>query len=360
MSPFLDSLMGFLLFVFSIALLIIIHELGHFIVARWLKVEVEEFGLGFPPRMKSLFTWKGTLFSLNWIPLGGFVRPKGENNPDIPGGLAAASPWVRIAVYIAGPAMNILAAIAIFTILFYQLGAPILDRVIVAAVDSGSPAEVAGLQAGDEILAVNGESIDSTEEIIALVGAQAGNEITITLLRDGQELTLTAIPQPNAEQVGKIGIRITHPAEPISPLAALRTGSGAVSGQIRAIVSLPFQIIQGVISPEEGRLVGYKGMLDMFNTMRALDQQASSETTPAGANTLGLIGSISVSLAILNLIPVPALDGGRIFFTLPEIFLRRRIPAEFENVVNLIGFGLLIVLLIYVNLQDFINPISLP
>lgn len=360
MSPILNSLTGFLLFIASIALLIIIHELGHFIVARWLKVEVEEFGLGFPPRMKTLFTWRGTIFSLNWIPLGGFVRPKGENNPDVPGGLAASSPWVRIAVYLAGPVANILAAIAIFSLLFFQIGAPILDRVQVAAVDSGSPAEAAGILADDEILAIDGEPINSTEEIIAIVGESAGKEITILVLRNGEELTLTATPQPNAEQVGKIGIRITHPSQPISPSAALQTGTAAVTSQIRSIALLPFQMIAGAISPEEGRLIGYKGMLDMFNTMRALDQQAIGDTVPAGANTLGLIGSISVSLAVLNLLPVPALDGGRIFFTLPEILFRRRIPTELENVVNLVGFGLLIILLIYVNLQDFINPVSLP
>ncbi|MBI3160408.1 MAG: site-2 protease family protein [Chloroflexi bacterium] len=352
-------LTNLLLFVFSIAALIIVHELGHFLALRLLKVDVEEFGLGFPPRAKTLFTWQGTMFSLNWIPLGGFVRPKGDNNPDIPGGLAAASPWVRIAVYLAGPLANVLAAIALFSLLFYQLGAPILDRVQVILVSEGSPAEQAGLLPGDEILAVDGEPIDSTEKLIALVGAKPNQEIALTILRAGQTLTIPAVPLPNDEGIGKIGINIGHPRLPISVGESLRGGVDAVRQQVVAILTLPGRLLAGTASPEEGRLVGYKGMLDMFSNMRELDQ-ATEATVGGGVNTLGLIASISVSLAILNLFPVPALDGGRILFTLPELIIRRRLPMDLENVVNLIGFALLIGLLVYVNLQDFINPLELP
>jgi regulator of sigma E protease len=338
-------LTNILLFVFSIAALIIVHELGHFVVCRWLKVEVEEFGLGFPPRARTLFAWRGTLFSLNWIPLGGFVRPRGENNPAIPGGLAASSPWVRIAVYLAGPAANILAAAALFSLLFYQLGAPILDRVQVLLVSPGSPAAAAGLLPGDEL--------------IALVGARPGQEIELTVLRSGSRLVFPVVPLPNEEGVGKIGINIGHPRVPITVGESLAGGGEAVRQQIIAILTLPGRLLAGTASPEEGRLVGYKGMLDMFTNMRELDQ-ATEQTIGGSVNTLGLVASISVSLAILNLLPIPALDGGRILFTLPEIAIRRRLPTDFENLVNLIGFVLLIGLLIYVNLQDFVNPLELP
>src|SRR5512135_20855 len=123
--------MGFQLFTFilGIAVLIFIHELGHFLAARLLGVEVEEFGIGFPPRAVKLFEHKGTVYSLNWIPLGGFVRPKGENDPDVPGGLAAASPWVRLGVLFAGPFMNLIAGVVLGVMLFYSMGDRIQDKV---------------------------------------------------------------------------------------------------------------------------------------------------------------------------------------------------------------------------------------
>ena len=118
-------------FIGGIAVLILLHEFGHFIAARLLKVEIEEFGIGFPPRMVTLFERNGTIFSLNWLPLGGFVRPKGENDPDIEGGLAAASPWVRLGVLFAGPLTNILVGIILGTFLFYSIGDLVQEKVLV-------------------------------------------------------------------------------------------------------------------------------------------------------------------------------------------------------------------------------------
>ena len=109
-------------FIIGLAILIFIHELGHFFAAKLFKVQVEEFGIGFPPRLVKLFKAGGTIFSLNCIPLGGFVRLKGENDPDIPGGLAAASPWVRLGVLLAGPLTNLLLGVVLAIILFYQMG----------------------------------------------------------------------------------------------------------------------------------------------------------------------------------------------------------------------------------------------
>src|SRR5258707_13535055 len=102
------SILSALIFVAVFAGVVLVHEFGHFVVARFLKVEVEEFGIGPPPRIPTLFSWKGTDFTLNWLPIGGFVRPKGENDPNIPGGLAASSPWTRLGVLFAGPTMNLL------------------------------------------------------------------------------------------------------------------------------------------------------------------------------------------------------------------------------------------------------------
>src|SRR3972149_2861686 len=112
------TLLSALIFIGVFAAVVLIHEFGHFVAARLLKVDVEEFGIGLPPRALKLFRWKGTDFTLNWLPLGGFVRPKGENDPNVVGGLAAASPWVRLGVLFAGPLMNLLAGVLVNSILF--------------------------------------------------------------------------------------------------------------------------------------------------------------------------------------------------------------------------------------------------
>src|SRR5512142_1550751 len=139
-----------IVFILTFGGVVLIHEFGHFIAARLSGIEVEEFGIGLPtPGALTLFTWKGTRFTLNWLPFGGFVRPKGENDPNVPGGLAAASPWKRLAVLFAGPAMNLLAAVVIYSIIFSRVGVPDTSRVLVASVSPDGPAAQAGFQADD-------------------------------------------------------------------------------------------------------------------------------------------------------------------------------------------------------------------
>src|SRR5512135_3581687 len=140
------SILSLLIFIAVFAGVVFIHEFGHFLVSRLLRVEVEEFGFGLPPRALRLFHWKGTDFTLNWLPIGGFVRPKGENDPNVPGGLAAASPWTRLAVLFAGPTMNLLLGVVVFSLLFFQMGVPDYSKVQIGDVLSGSPAAQAGLQ----------------------------------------------------------------------------------------------------------------------------------------------------------------------------------------------------------------------
>src|SRR5512138_3190669 len=162
--------LNILIFVLVFGGMVIVHELGHFIAARLVKVEVEEFGIGLPtPGAITLFTWQGTRFTLNWLPLGGFVRPKGENDPNIPGGLAAASPWKRLIVLFAGPLMNLLAAVLIYTLIFSRVGVPDTTKVLIASVTPGSPAAAAGFQDGDIFVSGNGKSINSYDTLRAII-----------------------------------------------------------------------------------------------------------------------------------------------------------------------------------------------
>jgi regulator of sigma E protease len=140
-------------------------------------------------------------------------------------------------------------------------------------------------------------------------------------------------------------VALGNPTQPVTLVTAATRGLAATYQNIRGIVMLPVRLMSGEAAPEEGRLVGYKGMYDIYQRIQS---------------PLWFFMMISVSLGIMNLLPIPALDGGRILLTLPEIIIRRRVPAKFENAVHLVGFAVLLLLLIYVNLQDFINPIQLP
>jgi regulator of sigma E protease len=334
-------------FILGLAALIVLHEFGHYLASKWLKIEVEEFGIGFPPRLAKLFKVQETEFTLNWIPLGGFVRPKGENDPDVPGGLASASPWVRLGVMVAGPAMNLLLGVVLFIIFFWQNGAPDPSRIIVLEVAKGSPAESAGLQPDDLLLAVNGVKIDSTEQMSSLIADNLGKPTQITLQRQGEELIVTLTPrQSPPEGQGPIGIRMTNPMQSVGLGQAVWMGASQAYENARGILLLPVRMLAGQAKPEEGRLVGYKGMFDIYQQEQV--------------NRSLFFAAISISLGVLNLLPIPALDGGRILLTLPEIFLRRRVPPKYENVIHLVGFALLLLLIIYINVQDFINPILLP
>lgn len=351
-------------FILGIAVLIIIHELGHFLAARLLKVEVEEFGIGFPPRMagtgrdtEGKRRWFGakppenlapgqTIFSLNWIPLGGFVRPKGENDPTISGGLAAASPWVRLGVLFAGPVMNLLVGVILGIMLVYSYGEPIAEKVLIASIAEGSPAATAGVQPGDLVLEVNGQTVESITHLKELVDENLDQPVTLVLQRGDQTLTVSVTPRANPPAgQGAMGVGLENPTRPIGMSTAVQRGSAAAFENIRALVALPMRMLSGEASPEESRLVGYKGMFDIYQRFQS---------------PLWFFMMISMSLGFMNLLPIPALDGGRILLTMPEILIRRRVPAQFENALHLVGFALLLLLLIYINVQDFINPVQLP
>ncbi len=137
--------------VFVIGLLIFFHELGHFIASKLVGVPIEEFGFGYPPRLVKIGTWKGTEITLNWIPFGGFVRPKGEADETIEGGMAASPAWKRLVIALSGPLMNFLIGIILLVIIFSAIGVPASDQAMVSQVSPGSPAQQAGVQVGDII-----------------------------------------------------------------------------------------------------------------------------------------------------------------------------------------------------------------
>ncbi len=345
----------FLLFILIIGGLILGHEFGHFVAAKLLGVRVDEFGLGFPPRIVTLFKAAGTRFSINLLPLGGFVRLAGEDDPSIEGGLASANKRTRAAVLLAGPLANVIIAFLAFTSA-YRYAAPDFNRVMITAVEPRTPAEMAGILPGDLIISVDETPIVGFETMSAAVSKRLGEKIQIILERNGERITIALVPRTEyPEGQGPIGVTMGNPTREVGWGEAASIGLQSAFMQFNEIIHLPSKLIKGEIEPEEARLTGFKGMYDMISWAGAIDRSAQRPFL-----TLNLIGIIGIGLAIANLLPFPALDGGRLLFILIEIVLGRRLEPRYEGLAHTIGFFLLIVIFIYVNYLDFVNPISLP
>jgi regulator of sigma E protease len=361
--------MTLLIFFVVFLAVVLIHELGHFFASKAGKVEVEEFGFGLPPRVLTMFKWRETEFTLNALPIGGFVRPKGENDPSVPGGLAAASPWTRLGVMLAGPAMNLIAGVLIYTLIFTQSGIPDVSRVVLVEVSPNSPAEQAGFLAGDLILSANGKPIESTEAIRSVIYANMDQPVVIVYERDGEQYTTTVIPSSERTvEEGATGVLLGNPVQKASLITALPLGIRVTGMYIYEIATLPARLIQGTIPAEQARFIGLKGMYDFMSQAVTRDQETrqTAAAQPAGAATesptyytLALIATLNISLGIFNLLPLPALDGGRIIFLLPELIFRKRVPHKVENTVHAVGIMLLLALMLYINVMDFINPVSI-
>jgi regulator of sigma E protease len=344
-----------LVFAAILGFLILGHEFGHFVAARARGVQVTEFGFGFPPRLLTLFRFKGTRFTVNAIPLGGFVRPAGEDDPSVPGGLAGASKLTRSIVLLAGPTANILLGILAFTAAF-KFAAPDPARVLVTDVAAASPAETAGLRSGDLILAIDDLPVESFEVLRQATAEHLDVPVVLTVLRAGEQLELTITPRSvHPEDEGPMGITIGHPTRQASWSEAAVYGLDSVVLQVENLALLPSRLARGEVAPEEARVSGLKGMYDMFAWAGEIDRDAQRPFL-----TLNLMGIISIGLALANLLPFPALDGGRLAFIAIEAVSGRRVSPRYEGLAHAVGFVLLLILMAYVNLQDFTNPISLP
>ncbi|HEY2982280.1 MAG TPA: M50 family metallopeptidase [Anaerolineales bacterium] len=351
-----------LVFVLALSGMIFVHEFGHFVAARFFNIEVEEFGFGLPSiRLATLFTWRGTAFTVHALPLGGFVRPKGENDPNVPGGLAAAAPWKRIAVLLSGPLMNLLTAVVVFAMITAFEGVVVAGPVRLEKIAPNSPAEQAGLRVNDVIVAINGQPVDQTRDISLIIQENLDKPLELKVQRGDQIVTITATPlSSRLPTQGPLGITMVPATRPATPVEIGQAGFTRTALQAAAIVYLPIALIQGAINPSDARPVGLKGIFDLVDV--AVQEDTQSRQTQAGQParptyyTLLVIGLLSVSLGVINLLPIPALDGGRILFTLPELLFHRRIPPETENIINGVGLLLLIILMLYINAMDILKP----
>lgn len=349
-------------FVIAFGLLVFFHELGHFIAAKKLGIEVEEFGFGLPPRLFKIFNWKGTDVTVNAIPFGAFVRPKGETDITEPGSILAAPAWKRLIVMLAGPVMNFIVGIIVLIVMYLGIGSPVENKVLITDVASASPAQSIGLLNGDIITQVNGTDLISLEDFQAKVKQANGAELSLSIQRGKETFTFAVTPRLNPpEGQGALGIGISNPLEPMPVFSAIGSAFTTFGAQVVETVKLPFRLIQGEVAPQDARMVGIKGVYDIFNQASNLDQTAQvAASTPLPFYRLSLISVLSIALGITNLLPVPPTDGGQILLLLPELLTKKRIPQSVVNQVNSIGYILLIGLMLYITLQDFINPILTP
>ncbi len=350
---FLWAILGFLVVLTPIVL---IHELGHFWAAKLSNIKIDEFGFGIPPRMLTIAERNGTKYTLNWIPVGGFVRPAGEDDPSVPGGLASASKRARIFVLAAGSAANFIFALFLFW-LALVLGPP---AIAITDVAPNSPALSAGLQSGDVILAANGVEVDSSGILVGEIYENLGREISVLVNRNGEELLIPVFLRnegdfdPEVEGPMGIGLGTAENGMRLSqnPLEAV-SGSFAFMWEYISIYGrLPGMLMSGEITAQEARPVSIVGISQI-----AGQAAESSATTRNPYSLLSIAAFISVALGLTNLLPIPALDGGRILFVLVEAVRGRRIEPEREGMVHVIGMLVLLGLMALMIVQDIINPI---
>ena len=358
-------------FIAILVVLVLVHELGHFVVAKRAGITVEEFGIGFPPRITSM-TWRGTRYSLNWIPLGGFVKMLGEDgdvevrrlresglsDDEVRRAMAGAfnrrPVWIRLAVLLAGVVMNFILAAALFAVAFSMPELHGEGPLTVTEIQGGSPAEAA-LEVGDVIVGVDGRTFERSADLTRYVADRGGTPVTLQVERDGRPIdvaiTPRALTQAERERgIGPIGFAydpariVEEPSSVSGPIDAVVRGTAA-AGQIALA-------IPGGLADAIGGLLGLNPEAPDARGPIGIAQETGRVLEAPLVSQLFFIGLLSVNLAVLNVLPFPPLDGGRIAVVLLEAARRRKLPAEREALIYLTGFAVLIALVILISIQD--------
>ncbi len=347
----MDALRNFLAFGVILGGLIVIHELGHYVACLICGIQVKEFGLGLPPRLLKLGEWQGTTLSLNWIPLGGFVRPEGEFDSRMPKGLAASPAGRRITVFAAGPLANILAAYLFFT-LGFMTGWP--DQVEVFGTLPGSRAEAAGLQPADRILSINGQPIQYSDQLTQAIYVNFDRPLLLTLQRGSQQLTLTLIPRtPRTAQDWPAGVVTRNAYATYDLIEALSRASGQIGLQLQKTLTLPVRLWAApTAQTPQVRLSGIVGLKEVSDKVME-NATKWNEWYPI----LHFAAVVSTALGLTNLFPLPALDGGRTAFALLELVRGKAINARREKIVHAAGMVMLLTLMVALAVQDVVKPL---
>jgi regulator of sigma E protease len=374
----METIGGIILGLFVLVILVVLHELGHALAAMKSGVVVEEFGIGFPPKAWSKRLKNKVLLSVNWLPLGGFVKLQGENDSASgKGDYGAATYWSKTKILFAGVAMNWLTAIAIFTVLAATGMPRILDNQFVVPVDSrvaagnvgivstvdGHPAQKANLAAGDLLLSVNGEDINSAQQFVSLTKSLKGQEISLKWQHNGE--TKTSIVQLRSEgESGYFGASLGQSEKLYSTWSAPLVGLGLTA-------QLSYETLKGL-----GGLLSnlFTGLIDQISFNSSTRANGAEKINSLGDNMAGpvgilgvifpqasqggitqvlmLTGVISLTLAVMNVLPIPALDGGRWFVTTYYKIRKKKLTKEREEKIHGTGFMFLMILIVIITIGD--------
>ncbi|MDB5379101.1 MAG: rseP [Rubritepida sp.] len=356
MLEFLPSAVRTLLaFLVVLGVLIFVHELGHYLAARWRKVHVDAFSIGFGKAIASWQDRRGTQWRIAWIPLGGYVKlhgqapfdetPEADRVPERPG-LTFHNKGVldRAIVVAAGPVANFLLAAILFALLFATNGVP-RGLTTVSVVAPGSPAEVAGVMAGDTIVALDGERVTRFDQVQRHIQPRAGQQVAIRLERDGRELSLQVVPAARpgseAQPVGILGIQGGQATfERLDPVSALWAGTVQTA-----------EVSWATLAGIGEMLTGSRSASELGGPIRIAE--VSGEAATLGIVPLvNLMALLSVSLALLNLFPIPLLDGGHLMFYAAEAIRGRPLPPKALEVGFRAGFAVLICLFLFATWND--------
>ncbi len=340
-----------IIFLLILGLLIFVHEGGHFIVAKLSGIKVEEFGMGFPPRIFGIRRGE-TIYSLNWIPLGGFCKMLGEEDPSAPRSFASKRPAVRLATLAAGPLMNAILPIVLLSIAFMVPRQVAVGDVVIDQVTADSPAAEAGIVSGDTVLSINGNPIQNIGDVIYDIHLKMGEEITLELKdADGNLKTATLVPRWNPpEGEGAVGVAMTM----------VNTGNVSQSYPFWEAVPKSFSSIGETFVLMRNEITSWfvqkkapevTGPVGIF--------QLTGEVREAGPSyIIQFTAFLSLNLAIVNLLPLPALDGGRIIFVLLEVVRRgKRVSPRTEGMIHYIGFAMLMALILVISYFDILRVV---
>ncbi len=342
-----------------LSLLLLVHELGHFVAARLAGIKVEEFGFGLPPRLVGIK--RGDMvYSLNAIPLGAFVKMSGEDGDGTQeGSFASKSKLARAGVLVAGPAMNFVAAALLFAA-GYVIGwpTPTSMEVYVYKVSPGSPAETGGLQAGDRIVAMDGRQLKTADEFVGATRSKLGQQVVVTVERNGTEIQKTMMPRTRwPEGDGPLGIGLQGKVTEVQPVPypapqSVALGFGRAWQMVTFTLSVPVMIVQGALPADLARPIGPVGIFQV--TTQAADLAADNGWW---FPLISITATISAGLSIANLLPFPALDGGRLLLIGVEAVRRKRIAPEREGALHFVGLMVLIALMVIISYYDVVSPL---
>lgn len=367
-SPFSFVATYFLPFIFVLIIVVFVHELGHFLVARWCDVEIESFSIGFGSEIVGWTDRHGTRWKIAWIPLGGYVKFLGDDNVASAGvsqaelsrlpaetrarTFQAKSVWQRSLIAAAGPLANFLLSIVIFATLFATIGRTTSEARIDAIV-AGSPAEAAGFRIGDVVISVDGRDVSTFGEMQRLIATSNGRELEIVVRRGGlpQSLRAAAREQENVDRSGRkhrsfvLGLRTQPAAESIQversdPLTALWLGAR----ETWFVIDRTFSYIGDLFA-------GYASTQDLGGPIRIAEASGEAATVSFAA-LISLTAVLSVSIGLLNLFPIPMLDGGHLVFYGIEAILGRPLSERAQEIGLRIGFALVLMLMVMATWND--------